>query len=408
MSHDLPLSSPSDPPPWVPAPGERFANRYVIQSLSAQSPDLAILDATDLSSSQAVQVHLLRHELPRETRELFLRAATRMGSLQHPNIATVSAEGATADQPFAITHIDAATPLTATAGENLAKQFQRVDEIIEATSALHEAGITHQSIDVADFVMVNGHAVLRTFGSWGLSIRPLTHRARMIPLAPEASLGLDLPPSYAQRTDVFSLGGLALWLFTDAQLAQARDLRVKLEASTTTLPPLAAAAIEGAIHEDPLERTPSAKTLRQAFIDVRRRGGTRPDQLRILILDPQIDFLDFAADVFSKSFPGVGIVPCTSGAAAIIAISQLPCSIAIVDLHNPGMNGVELIAALRTSDHGKNLPVVITTEREHAHDWETLSRLGANAHVAKPADEEALVSVVRSILSETEQSHRIA
>jgi len=59
------------------------------------------------------------------------------------------------------------------------------------------------------------------------------------------------------------------------------------------------------------------------------------------------------------------------------------------------MNGVELTATLRGSEHGANLPIIVVTARGGAPDWRLLSALGADGFLVKPLDAHALVAMAR-------------
>jgi serine/threonine-protein kinase len=78
-----------------------------------------------------------------------------------------------------------------------------------------------------------------------------------------------------------------------------------------------------------------------------------------------------------------------------VACDREPASLAVIDLDMPGLNGVELTAALRAQ---YSLPIVVVTASGGAPDWHLLSALGADGFLVKPIDPFALVALARKAL----------
>jgi len=83
------------------------------------------------------------------------------------------------------------------------------------------------------------------------------------------------------------------------------------------------------------------------------------------------------------------------GDAALRSIDREPASLAVIDLDMPGMNGLELTAALRGSPSSSRMPIIVVTAAGGAPDWTLLSGLGADGFLVKPIDPFALVAVAR-------------
>ena len=92
----------------------------------------------------------------------------------------------------------------------------------------------------------------------------------------------------------------------------------------------------------------------------------------------------------------------SDGAQFLESLSQAVPNCAIVDLHMPNMNGLELQARIAAS--GLHVPVIIIT----AHDEPTLRAraltAGAIGYLAKPFPDEVLLDVVAGAISGLDHS----
>jgi FixJ family two-component response regulator len=69
----------------------------------------------------------------------------------------------------------------------------------------------------------------------------------------------------------------------------------------------------------------------------------------------------------------------------------------ILDLHMPGISGFETLDSLRS--RGNTVPVVIFSGRSDASTEEFFKKSGAVALLTKPVDHDAMIGLVRDILS---------
>ena len=116
---------------------------------------------------------------------------------------------------------------------------------------------------------------------------------------------------------------------------------------------------------------------------------------RILVADDDDDFLALARETLAFGFPGARIETVRDGDAALAAIDREPAALAVIDLDMPGLNGVELTAALRAN---YSMPIVVCTASGGAPDWRLLSSIGADGFLVKPIDPYALIALARKML----------
>jgi len=93
----------------------------------------------------------------------------------------------------------------------------------------------------------------------------------------------------------------------------------------------------------------------------------------------------------------------TTGEAALAylrgsdaAPSPLP-DLVLLDLNLPGLNGQELLSAIKTDPVLKRIPVVVLTSSSNPTDVHAAYDRHCNAYLAKPQDYDAFLSLVASL-----------
>ena len=92
----------------------------------------------------------------------------------------------------------------------------------------------------------------------------------------------------------------------------------------------------------------------------------------------------------------------TSGAAALEVLRRRPCDVVVSDVRMPGMDGMELLSAVRALD--RELPVVLLTAHGSVPLAVEAMRRGAADFVLKPFDRDELLFVVKKALRSAEAS----
>jgi CheY-like chemotaxis protein len=93
---------------------------------------------------------------------------------------------------------------------------------------------------------------------------------------------------------------------------------------------------------------------------------------------------------------GYHAVRVETGAEALAALASTPPDLMLLDIHLPGMSGLELYDRIRADERFRRLPVVFETGagREHADE---LRDRGIATYVKKPFDLEELVRFVKRL-----------
>jgi two-component system chemotaxis response regulator CheY len=95
---------------------------------------------------------------------------------------------------------------------------------------------------------------------------------------------------------------------------------------------------------------------------------------------------------------GFETVLADSGFAALEALQQSPCDLAVVDINMPLMDGLTLIRQIRADPATRGLPIIIVSSEQEAKDKRKGFEAGANVYVVKPTEPEELLANVRMLL----------
>ena len=112
------------------------------------------------------------------------------------------------------------------------------------------------------------------------------------------------------------------------------------------------------------------------------------------VVDDDPDHLASLCDLLGAA--GHEAIPFASAAPAIEAARDAPPALILSDLRMPGLDGIELIRALK--DQGVDLPVILLTGHGDVEHAVRAMRAGAEDFLEKPYDAEHLLSVVERTL----------
>jgi serine/threonine protein kinase len=376
--------------------------------------------ALDERLQRDVAIKLIRpaYMANHKARERFLIEARAMARVRHENVIEIFSFGDLSGSPYFV--------MEYVPGSNIANWLDDLiledklpsvdealgylDQICRGLSAIHASGAVHGDLKPSNILL--GPASRVAIADLGLS-RLFDHTGTVgdhpmagtpAYLAPEFSRA-DLPPHLLQRSDLYSLGVIAYEMLTGQppyDIITTQDMLVAHGAPPplpSKLRPELTAAFDApllsALCVDPTHRTPSADDLRGQLLRARESIDARRSQLRILVADDDGDFLALVRETLAYGFPGAEIETVRDGEAALAAIDRTPASLAVIDLDMPGMNGVELTAALRAN---YSLPIMVCTASGGAPDWRLLQSIGADGFLVKPIDPFSLIALARKML----------
>jgi CheY-like chemotaxis protein len=117
--------------------------------------------------------------------------------------------------------------------------------------------------------------------------------------------------------------------------------------------------------------------------------------LRVLVVDDNPTNQEVARALLSAI--GVDVETAGGGEEGLAALTAARFDLVLMDIHMPGMNGVEALAAIRAGGHAA-LPVVALTADAMAGERDRLLALGFDGYVSKPIDPAELISALGAAL----------
>jgi MinD-like ATPase involved in chromosome partitioning or flagellar assembly len=122
----------------------------------------------------------------------------------------------------------------------------------------------------------------------------------------------------------------------------------------------------------------------------------------VLIIDDSTDMLAMLEMFFERRTPHEAIL-CTSGREGLERAYERPPDIAVVDVMMPGLDGYEVVRRLRANPDTENIGIIILTARGQQVDQQASLEAGADAHMSKPVNMQALVETIDMLLEKRNQ-----
>ena len=74
-----------------------------------------------------------------------------------------------------------------------------------------------------------------------------------------------------------------------------------------------------------------------------------------------------------------------------------PPKVVLLDIQMPKMNGIEVLAKIKTDPRTKQMPVVILTSSKENPDIKKCYDLGANSYIVKPVNFESFAEAIKNL-----------
>jgi two-component system, cell cycle response regulator DivK len=117
----------------------------------------------------------------------------------------------------------------------------------------------------------------------------------------------------------------------------------------------------------------------------------------ILIVEDNEKNLKLVRDVLQVK--GYATIEATSAEDGIKLATERKPDLILMDIHLPGMNGIEALKVLRVEAATAAIPIVAVTASVMQQDRKLITEAGFNAYVGKPINIKEFLDTVREILA---------
>src|SRR5205807_3449016 len=136
---------------------------------------------------------------------------------------------------------------------------------------------------------------------------------------------------------------------------------------------------------------------------IRTQRAAPPERLSVLIVDDDAIMRALLEAVVREAAPDADVRTATDARAALHAFRQRPARLMLLDLHLPGMSGLDLCLELRGSKLADRCRIVPVSGSAEEHDMRLLFQLGLTTFIEKSPE---LPSRVAAVVRETAEFGR--
>jgi DNA-binding response OmpR family regulator len=122
---------------------------------------------------------------------------------------------------------------------------------------------------------------------------------------------------------------------------------------------------------------------------------------KILLIDDDVELVEMIRDYLTQE--GFEVIVRHDGETGIKEALKGVCSLAVVDVMMPGINGIEVLRRVRQES---SIPIIMLTARGDDTDRIIGLELGADDYVPKPCTARELTARIRAILKRVNNSSR--
>lgn len=113
---------------------------------------------------------------------------------------------------------------------------------------------------------------------------------------------------------------------------------------------------------------------------------------RILIVEDEPNIAESLTFILQRA--GFEVDTAADGAEALTRLRRQSFAALILDIMLPGMNGFDILRAIRSDPDLAELPVIVLTAKGQAKDRQTAEAIGASAFITKPFSNAEIVERV--------------
>lgn len=126
--------------------------------------------------------------------------------------------------------------------------------------------------------------------------------------------------------------------------------------------------------------------------------GRHRDRRRVLVVDDMRTTRLIVSDILKAN--GYDVESVDNAEAALQMLAQGGLSLAIIDLHMPGTDGITLLQRYHQAEPAERVPILILTANTSKVATQECAAAGADAFLTKPIHSDNLLGIVRTLIAE--------
>jgi two-component system, chemotaxis family, sensor kinase CheA len=125
-----------------------------------------------------------------------------------------------------------------------------------------------------------------------------------------------------------------------------------------------------------------------------------PPQLKVVVVDDTLMVRELQRSILERG--GYAVRAAADGATALALLNDVPADLVVTDIEMPNLDGLQLIATMRSHPRLANVPVLIVSSHGTEEDRQRGMDAGADGYIVKTAfDEAGLLAAVSRLLGRT-------
>ena len=128
------------------------------------------------------------------------------------------------------------------------------------------------------------------------------------------------------------------------------------------------------------------------------RQQSYQNHIRAMVIDDSITMRKVTSRFLERH--NIDATTAKDGLEAVTKLEEQIPDLVILDIEMPRMDGFEVATHIRNQPHLKKVPIIMVTSRGGEKHRERAAKIGVNAYLTKPYQEEEMLNTIRSVLSE--------